>query len=31
VFAMISTSMGTLTLLSSIAELLKHRLIERGN
>ena len=31
VFAMISTSMGTLPLLSSIAELLKHRLIERGN
>ena len=31
VFAMISTSMGTLTLLSSIAELLKHRLIKRGN
>ncbi|MEC8915922.1 MAG: MMPL family transporter, partial [Candidatus Neomarinimicrobiota bacterium] len=29
VFAMISTSMGTLTLLSSTAELLKHRLIER--
>ena len=31
VFAMISTSMGTLTLLSSTAELLKHRLIEREN
>ena len=31
VFAMISTSMGTLTLLSSTAELLKHRLIEKEN
>jgi len=31
VFAMLSTSMGTLTLLSSTAELLKHRLIEREN
>ena len=31
VFAMISTSMGTLTLLSSTSELLKHRLIEREN
>jgi len=31
VFAMISTSMGTLTLLSSTAEMLKDRLIEKEN
>jgi hypothetical protein len=29
VFAMVSTSMGTLTLLSALAELLKRRLIEK--
>jgi len=30
VFAMISTSLGTLTLLSSLTELLKNRLVEKG-
>lgn len=31
VFAMVSTSLGTLTVLSALAELLKNKLIEKGN
>jgi predicted RND superfamily exporter protein len=30
VFAMVSTSLGTLTVLSALAELLKNKLIERN-
>ena len=30
VFAMVSTSIGTLTVLAALSELLKHRLIEKG-
>ena len=30
VFAMVSTSLGTLTILAALAELLKYRLIDKG-
>jgi predicted RND superfamily exporter protein len=31
VFAMVSTSLGTLTVLSALAEILKNKLIEKGH